>query len=120
MFRLLVYDYGRIPGCKFPSRWNDNKIAGIDWLQGFMKRCKNCKLCNPENTSLFMATAFNKTKEIKFLTIMNVHLNLGNLLLIECIILMKQACLPLYGHLTLLLSLGQNRLDKLSQVNEEL
>jgi hypothetical protein len=31
-----------------------------------MKRRKNRKLCKPENTSLFMATAFNKTKGIGF------------------------------------------------------
>jgi len=24
--------------CKFPSTWTDNKIARIDWLQGFMKK----------------------------------------------------------------------------------
>ena len=66
MFRLLADNYGRIPECKFLSIWNDNKIAGIDWLQGFMKRRKNCKLCKPENTSLFMATVFNKTKEMEF------------------------------------------------------
>ena len=61
-----------------------------------------------------------KQKELNFLTIMNVHLYLGNLLLIKHITLMKQECPPLYGHLTLLLSFGQNRLDKPSQVNEEL
>jgi hypothetical protein len=66
MFRLLAYYYGRIPECKFPSRWNDNKIAGIGWLQDFMKRRKNHKLCKPENTSLFMAIVFNKTKGVEF------------------------------------------------------
>jgi hypothetical protein len=66
MFCLLAYNYGRIPERKFPSIWNDNKIASIDWLQGFMKRRKNSKLCKPENTSLFMATAFNKTKGMGF------------------------------------------------------
>jgi hypothetical protein len=121
MLRLLAYDYGRIPECKFPSRWNDNKITGIDWLQGFMKIRKNRKLCKPENTSLFMVTVFNKTRGMEFfLTIINVHINLVHLLLIERITLMKQECPLLYGHVTLLLSLGQNRLDKLFQVNEEL
>jgi hypothetical protein len=30
----------------------DNKIAGIDWLQGCMKRHKNLMLRKHENTSL--------------------------------------------------------------------
>jgi len=30
----------------------DNKIAGIDWLQGCMKRHNNLMLCKHENTSL--------------------------------------------------------------------
>ena len=66
---------------KFPSRWNDNKTAGIDWLQSFMKRRKNRKFCKHENTSLVVATVLIKHKEWRFLTIVNVHLNLGNLLL---------------------------------------
>jgi hypothetical protein len=66
MFRLLTYDYGRRPECEFPSRWNDNKIAGIDWLQGFMKSRKNRALCKPENTILFVASAFIKTKGMEF------------------------------------------------------
>jgi hypothetical protein len=55
-FRRLAYDYGRLQ-CKFPSSWIGNKIAGIDWLQGFMKRHKNLTLRKPENTSLFRAMA---------------------------------------------------------------
>jgi hypothetical protein len=31
-----------------------------------MKKRKNCKLCKPENTSLSLATVFNKTKGIAF------------------------------------------------------
>jgi hypothetical protein len=42
---------------------------------------KNHKFCKHENTSLVMATVLIKHKEWNFLTIMNVHLNLGNLLL---------------------------------------
>ena len=56
--RQLAYDYGRRLECRFPSSWIDNKIAEIDWLQGFMKRHKNLTLRKPENTSLFRATAF--------------------------------------------------------------
>jgi hypothetical protein len=52
--------------CKLPSIWTDNKIAGIDWLQGFMKRHKNLMLHRLENTSLFRATVFNKTNIMVF------------------------------------------------------
>jgi len=63
--RQLAYDYGRRLQCKFPISLFDNKIAGIDWLQGFMKRHKNLTLCKPKNTSLFRATTFNKTKVLE-------------------------------------------------------
>jgi hypothetical protein len=62
----LTYDYGRRLQCKFPSSWTDTKIAGIDWLQGFMERHKNLTLCKPQNTSLFRAIAFNKTNIMEF------------------------------------------------------
>jgi hypothetical protein len=39
--RQLAYDYGSRLLSKFPSSWIDNQIAGIDWLQGFMKIQKN-------------------------------------------------------------------------------
>jgi hypothetical protein len=62
----LTYDYGRRLQCIFPSSWTDNKIAGIDWLQGFMKRHKNLMLRKPKNTSLFRATTFSKTNIMEF------------------------------------------------------
>jgi hypothetical protein len=45
--RQLAYNYGRRMQCKFPSSWIDNKTAGIDWLQGFMKQHKNLTLHQP-------------------------------------------------------------------------
>ena len=65
--RPLAYDNGRRLECKFLSSWTDNKITGIDWLQGFMKRHKNLMLRKLEYTSLFRATAFNKTNIMEFL-----------------------------------------------------
>ena len=64
--RKLAYDYGRILQCKPASSWIDNKVAGIDWLQGFMKRHKKLTLRKPENTTLFRSTAFNKINAMKF------------------------------------------------------
>jgi hypothetical protein len=52
--------------CKFPSSWTDNKIAGIDWLQDFVKKKKKLMLRQLENTSLFRATAFNTTNIMEF------------------------------------------------------
>ncbi|XP_065642819.1 uncharacterized protein LOC136074429 [Hydra vulgaris] len=43
-----------------PSSWIKNKIAGIDWLQGFMKRQPELSLRTPEVTSFARSTAFNK------------------------------------------------------------
>ncbi|XP_065642579.1 uncharacterized protein LOC136074203 [Hydra vulgaris] len=43
-----------------PSSWIKNKIAGIDWLQGFMKRQPELSLRTPEATSFARSTAFNK------------------------------------------------------------
>jgi hypothetical protein len=50
----------------FPVAGPITKIAGIDWLQGFQKRHKNLRPRKPENTSLFRATAFNKTNVMEF------------------------------------------------------
>ena len=62
----LAYDYGRRLQCNFPSSWTNNKIAGIDWLQGFTKRHTNRTLCKPENESLFRTTAYNNSNIMEF------------------------------------------------------
>ena len=64
--RKLAYDYGRILQCKPASSWIDNKVAGIDWLQGFMRRHKKLTLCKPEITRLFSTTTFSKTNVMDF------------------------------------------------------
>ena len=63
--RCMAYDYGRRLGCAFPRKLIENKIAELDWLQGFMKRHKNLTFHKPENTILFRVNAFNKTKVIE-------------------------------------------------------
>jgi len=39
----LAYDNGRLQ-CKFSSNRIDNKIAGIDWLQGFTQGLASSKI----------------------------------------------------------------------------
>ncbi|XP_065658158.1 uncharacterized protein LOC136082668 [Hydra vulgaris] len=46
--RLLAYEFALKNNKICPSSWIKNKIAGIDWLQGFMKRQpENCYKYNP-------------------------------------------------------------------------
>ncbi|KAJ8916934.1 hypothetical protein NQ315_013406 [Exocentrus adspersus] len=60
--RYLAYEYAKVlPSCKLPKNWHLNKIAGIDWMRGFMHRHGNeISLRKPENTSLARFMAFNK------------------------------------------------------------
>lgn len=51
MIRTLAYQYARHLG-SCPKKWDENKLAGIDWLKGNMKRHTNLSLWKPENTSL--------------------------------------------------------------------
>ncbi|XP_065654645.1 tigger transposable element-derived protein 4-like [Hydra vulgaris] len=58
--RLLAYEFALKNNKIYPSSWIKNKIAGIDWLQGFMKRQPELSLRTPEATSFARSTAFNK------------------------------------------------------------
>ena len=49
--RLLAYEFALKNNKICPSSWIKNKIAGIDWLQGFMKRQPELSLRTPEATS---------------------------------------------------------------------
>lgn len=66
--RMLAHEYACIfPECKIPARWQQNKIAGLDWLKSFMNRNKTeISLRKPENTSLARATGFNKRSVSEF------------------------------------------------------
>lgn len=59
--RSLAYQYAcRLQKSLMPSSWHKNKMAGIFWMQSFMKRHPDLSLRRPENTSLGRATAFNR------------------------------------------------------------
>lgn len=67
--RILAYDYAkRINKSICVSKWDVNKIAGVDWLQGFKRRHPNLSLRKPENTSLSRATSFTKENVTTFFT----------------------------------------------------
>lgn len=58
--RKLSYEYAVKINKKFPTSWEKNQFAGLDWIYGFMKRNKELTLRKPENTSLARALAFNR------------------------------------------------------------
>lgn len=63
--RKLAYEYAKSLKLKYPQKWDENKMAGIDWMHGFRKRNTNLSLRKPENTSAARSFAFNKTAVIK-------------------------------------------------------
>lgn len=58
--RKLAYEYAKKLGNKIPNSWSDNEQAGVDWLNGFLKRNPGLTLRTPEATSLSRATSFNR------------------------------------------------------------
>jgi DDE superfamily endonuclease/helix-turn-helix, Psq domain len=64
--RSLAHDYGVFLKRKMPVTWTQRKIAGIDWLQGFLKRHPILSLRKPQNTSLARAIAFNRVNTSLF------------------------------------------------------
>ncbi|XP_074037775.1 uncharacterized protein [Leptinotarsa decemlineata] len=60
MLRTLAYDYALKLERNIPNSWVANKTAGIDWIQGFMRRHTELSLRKPENTSISRATSFHK------------------------------------------------------------
>lgn len=64
--RQLAYEYAVQANKKMYSSWERNKIAGEDWMLGFMRRHSDLSLRAPENTSLARAISFNKTNVEEF------------------------------------------------------
>lgn len=59
--RKLAYEFAKANDIKYPASWDNNKMAGADWLASFRKRHTNLSLRKPENTSAARSFGFNKT-----------------------------------------------------------
>ena len=72
LFGLTVTDIRRLAfdlaeALKLPHRFNkDSKLAGLDWLSGFLKRNPSISLRRPEGVSLSRAVGFNKEQVGRF------------------------------------------------------
>lgn len=63
--RKAVFDYAEKNG--IPHRFNkDLKLAGKDWLEGFLKRNDRISIRKPEATSVNRIKAFNKVEVTNF------------------------------------------------------
>ena len=75
--RELAYEYATKNNRALPPSWTINKIAGVDWMYGFMQRHKGLSIRTPEATSLSRATSFNRTNVGRFYdnleTVINRH-----------------------------------------------
>ena len=50
----------------YPSSWDENEMAGEDWIDGFVKHNGDLSCQKPKATSLSRGTSFNKTTVKKF------------------------------------------------------
>lgn len=64
--RKLAYEFAVYLKKNIPQSWAEQKCAGEDWLEGFIKRVGNISLRKPEATSLARSMGFNKPVVSKF------------------------------------------------------
>lgn len=64
--RKLAYECAVLHDIRVPSSWEDNKQAGVEWLNLFLKRNSGLSIRQPEATSLARATSFNQTNVAMF------------------------------------------------------
>jgi hypothetical protein len=62
----LAFDFAKNLERALPKNWDDQEMAGIDWMKGLMNIHKNLSLRKPENTSM-NRMAFNKEKLMNFM-----------------------------------------------------
>lgn len=59
--RRLAYDCAIKFSIAVPDSWQEQKMAGKDWMTAFLKRNSSLSIRKPEATSLSRATSFNRT-----------------------------------------------------------
>ena len=64
--RKFAYDCAKAHGVTVPSSWDENKMAGEDWLSSFMKR-NDLSIRKAQATSMSRATAFNRQNVADFM-----------------------------------------------------
>ena len=90
--RKMTYKVAVESKKKFPNLWNETKLAGNDWLYGFMKRNSDLSLRKPEACSLSRATVLlHKSIStpllhfFKILKMWNLLMELGCLTWMKCL-----------------------------------
>ena len=58
--RQLAYGLAERYKLDMLLKWRDNRLAGKDWLNGFLKQNPSLSIRRPEETSLVRTTAFNQ------------------------------------------------------------
>lgn len=64
--RKFAYEYAKKIELRYPTSWEVNQAAGIDWMNGFRLRHPEMSLRKPENTSAARSYGFNKTVVTEF------------------------------------------------------
>nr|XP_049694743.1 uncharacterized protein LOC126054214 [Helicoverpa armigera] len=64
--RRFAYECATKYNLQMPNTWHVNKMAGKDWLQGFLSRNDRLSIRKPEATSLSRATSFNQTNVAEY------------------------------------------------------
>ena len=59
--RQLAFKYALMKNLAHPSSWDENEMAGEDWLKGYRRRNNQLSLRQPEFTSKGRAIGFNKS-----------------------------------------------------------
>lgn len=49
--RKLAYEYAKALNLKYPAKWDENQMAGLEWMRKYRERNANLSLRKPENTS---------------------------------------------------------------------
>ncbi|XP_043215542.1 uncharacterized protein LOC122378496 [Amphibalanus amphitrite] len=75
--RMIAYEFAKKMGLK--TRFSkDSRMAGKDWLQGFLKRHPDLSIRSPEATSMARAVGFNRPQVERFFTIYKEVLDADN------------------------------------------